>query len=276
MTRELPLPKLDASHFGTHHLFALTDEGLYRSCGVRIAFTSREGGVSLEPYASLNCAAHVGDNLDHVMRNRQIVMESLFSDGQKPLIIPSQIHGTNIVEVNSAKEICSAQICASEGADGILVRTSGIAALLNFADCLPLILVMPSGDFTIVHAGWRGAFAGIASKAAGMLAEALQDRSQMNAYIGPFIHGECFEVGQDIAARFADRYGKHVLLDSCHIDLFQVVKTDLLESGLVPSRIVDAGICTQCEHDRYFSYRAEGGQCGRHSAVALREECLKG
>ncbi len=251
---------------------ALTDEALFEACGVRIAFTGRDGGVSTGPYASLNTGDHVEDDLSCVLQNRAIVLEALGFAGA-PLVVPKQVHGVEIVKVGAPDDVPGAQAQAAAGADAVLVEAPGVGALLNFADCLPLILVAPSGRFAVVHAGWRGALAGIAGKAVRELAQAQGEGSAagFNAYIGPHIRSECFETSEDIAARFADAYGADVLADSRHVSLARVVSVDLARAGVSHDRIADAGICTVCNSDRYFSYRAAAGNCGRHAAVAIRK-----
>ncbi len=271
MPLELPIPKLDASLLGAHRLFALTDEALFEACGVRVAFTSRAGGVSTGAYASLNCANHVGDDVQAVQRNRQLVVEALAAGGQRPrLIVPSQVHGANIVDVNDAAgfEVASAE--AVQGADGIIVRCDDVAALLNFADCLPTILVAPDGSFAVVHAGWRGAVAHIARKAAELLIPEPSARAGVNAYIGPHIRSECFEVGEEVAERFAHEFGSAALADASHVSLCGAVRRDLQDAGLKAERIADAEVCTVCSSDKYYSYRASNGTCGRNAAVAVR------
>ncbi|MBR0404340.1 MAG: laccase domain-containing protein [Eggerthellaceae bacterium] len=267
---QLPLPQLDALPLGAHRaLRALTDEGLYEACDVRIAFTNREGGVSEGPYASLNCGAHVEDDPAAVARNRQIVLDALGTPNAK-LIVPNQVHGTNIVCVGqgNADEV---QDKAAEGADALVVIAPDVAALLNFADCLPLIVVAPSGAFAVGHGGWRGAVAHIASKAAlELAAQTGEDTAQFNAYIGPHIRSECFEVGVEVAEQFAAEFGASVVEGERHVSLARAVACDLVAAGLEPQRIADCGICTKCNPDRYFSYRATQGCCGRHSAVAVR------
>ena len=270
----LPVPRLNALPLGAHSLSALTDEELFETCGVRIAFMGRAGGVSLPPYGSLNTGDTVGDDLECVQRNRHIVLEGL-GFGDAPLVVPKQVHGTHIVQVEDAHDVPRASAEAREGADAVLVRCAGVAALLNFADCLPLILVAPNGLFSVVHAGWRGALAGIAGKAARALAQVVVaegfDASSLNAYIGPHIRSECFETSDELAARFAAEYGPDVLVGESHVALARVVETDLVRAGLDSRRVVDAGVCTVCNTDRYFSYRAEN-VCGRQAAVAIREE----
>ena len=114
-------------------------------------------------------------------------------------------------------------------------------------------------------------FGGIAGKAVRQLAGEGRDVAGFNAYIGPHIRQECFETSEEIARQFADEYGEDVLADSRHVSLARAVSTDLTRAGLSADRIADAGICTVCNHGRYFSYRASGGVCGRHAAVAVRE-----
>lgn len=267
---KLPKPSLNALPMGAHSVVALTDEALFAACGVRIAFTGREGGTSTGPYASLNTGDHVQDDLQCVLKNRAIVLQAL-GFPQAKLVVPNQVHGTDIVRVNDVCDAVDAAERAKQGTDAVVVDVPGVAALLNFADCLPLIIVAPDGHFAVVHAGWRGALAGIAGKAVRALAGEGQSALGFNAYIGPHIRSECFETSEDIARRFAEAYGSDVLADNRHISLARAVTTDLVRAGISEDRIADAGICTVCNCDRYFSYRAAGGVCGRHAAVAVRK-----
>lgn len=280
MAAALPSPVLNALPLGAHSLSALTDEALFAACGVRVAFTGREGGVSAGPYASLNTGDHVEDDPACVARNRTLVKEAL-GCADAPLVVPSQVHGTDVVRVDGAGDVPQAMEAAAAGADAVVVRAPGVGALLNFADCLSLVVVAPDGAFAVAHAGWRGALAGIAGAAVRVLATgsaadaaggAGSDPAGFNAYIGPHIRSECFETSAEIAAQFADAYGADVLADARHVSLARAVAADLGRAGLVPERIADAGICTMCHPDRYFSYRAAGGTCGRHAAVAIRKE----
>ena len=267
---DLPFPVLDALPLGAHRLIALTDEALFEACGVRVMFTGRDGGVSVGPYASLNTASHVGDDLGAVNQNRHLVLEAAGAPCAR-LVVPNQVHGTDLVRISETAEVDAAIGQAEEGADGIVVETSGVAALLNFADCLPLVIVSPSGRFAVVHAGWRGAVAGIAGKAARALAAGDScGADAYNAYIGPHIRSECFEVGEDVASQFRDVFGEAVLEGASHVSLARAVTLDLERAGLAASRIADCGICTKCCSERYYSYRASNGECGRHAAFAVR------
>lgn len=256
-------------------LLLLTDDALARACGVRVAFSSRLGGVSEGCFSSLNLGGHVGDDPECVRENRTKLARALGADGM-PLIVLNQVHGTDIVSVLDAEEASLGRVRdeAVRGADGVTVAVSGVAALLCFADCAPLAVVSPTGRFAVAHAGWRGAYARIASKAVSTLAQLDGEEaapSDYNAYIGPCIRVECFECGEDVCRAFADRFGEACVPSARHVDLASALACDLASAGIEPFRICDAGICTVCRSDEWFSYRASKGSCGRHGAIAFSE-----
>lgn len=277
-TEQLPIPQMTARRFGARCLPALTDEALYERTGVRIAFTGREGGVSLAPYASLNLGNHVGDEPEAVERNRALLLEALDA-ADVPLVVPSQVHGNEVVSIDAASSeaIDEARVAARAGADALVVAAPDVAALLCFADCVPVVIVSPTGRFAVAHAGWRGVENGVAAKAVRALARA--DAAELgpdaagtyNVYVGPHIHASCFETGADVRDRFATRFGPACIPDERHVDLLEALTLGLEEAGVARERVADAGVCTVCAHDEYFSYRAEGGVCGRHGAVAFRK-----
>lgn len=274
---ELPKPHLDARLLGARRVPALVDAGLARATGVRIAFTGREGGVSAPPYDSLNLGSHVKDDPASVQENRSILLEAMDAASARLLVL-NQVHGTDGVLADSAEEEAFLAVSrrASEGADFAVVECADVAALLCFADCASLIIASPSGRFAVAHAGWRGALAHIARISVEALA--LRDAYDLgvdcgrlyNAYIGPHIRSECFECGEDVVEAFSREFGGRAAPDSRHVSLVQAITADLVDAGLDLERICDSGVCTMCHPDRYFSYRASGGTCGRHGAVAVR------
>lgn len=268
----LPYPLIEQRSFG--RVRVLTDDGLAASCGVRIAFTLRGGGASLPPFDSLNLGGHVGDDPAAVGENRRLLAEALGADPQT-IVVARQVHGTEVVVVPSAGEAALAQAReqAAGGADAVVVspEATGASALLCFADCVPVVVASPTGAFAVAHAGWRGAVARICSKAVRALEKAGGgDPSACNAYIGPCIRKECFEVGEDVAEAFSETFGAACVPDRSHVDLPAAVACDLVSAGIDRARIADAGECTVCGADRFFSYRASGGSCGRHGAFAVR------
>ncbi len=269
----LPAPLLHECTLG--QLRVLTDDRLATACGVRLAFTMRMGGVSKPPFDELNLADHVGDDLASVAENRALVARALNCD-PCAVIVPKQIHGTTMVAITSgaSRDLERAWARANEGADGLLVTTVGVAALLCFADCVPVILVAPGGSFAVVHAGWRGVLAHIVSQAVYALAQKAEADTcaLLSAYIGPCICGECFTVDTTLAKRFAQTFGASCIVKPGHIDLVEAVITDLVLAGLARNNIVDAACCTRCDQERFFSYRGSGGVCGRQGAFAFRQE----
>lgn len=274
---DIPKPQLDARLLGARRIPALTDDALVRATGVRIAFTGRAGGASEPPYDTLNLGSHVGDSLDDVLGNRAALLQALGAP-HAHLVVPNQVHGTDgaVYDVPDPARIRLADGQAQAGADFVVVGVDDVAALLCFADCAPVVIASPTGRFAVAHAGWRGAVAHIAAKAARRLTEVdrpdLGDRATRfyNAYIGPHIHAECFECGEDVVGRFRREFGEEAIADACHVSLEAAVRIDLQRAGLSRERIVDAGACTKCHPETYYSYRASGGVCGRHGAIAVR------
>ncbi len=275
----LPAPKLAEASFykDGHHVAVLTDDALAAACGVRIAFTTRQGGVSKAPYASLNLGDHVDDDIACVECNRELLMGALSVPAASlgRLLVPKQVHGDAIVELGRAGSVEAAQAQTAAGADGIVCLEAGVPVLLVFADCVPVIVVAPTGDFAVLHAGWRGAIAGIAGKGAARLAAAAGfSAASCNAYIGPHIGACCYETSAQILERFVERYGQACDAGARHLDLTAAVSASLAEAGVRRERICDSMSCTSCSNDRFFSYRADGGTTGRHGAFAFRGAIL--
>lgn len=281
MASNLPLPRLEAGRLGAIDI--ATDDALARETGVRVAFTGRSGGVSEGLYASLNLASHVGDAVEAVLENRRILAEAL-GVGSKRLVVPNQVHGTDLVFVDSDEEeavaAAAARASSEAGADGVIVSAPDVAALLCFADCVPVIIVSPTGRFAVVHAGWRGVYASIAVRSVRAMAEAeagvfgsvASAAASYNVYIGPHIHAECFETAPDVHGLFTGKFGETCAPDEKHVDLGRALRLDLVGAGIDTSRVADMGVCTVCNSEDFFSYRASGGVCGRHGALAVRKE----
>ena len=270
-------PRLTRGFFtpaeGGEPLAIWTDETLFERARVRVAFPERSGGASMGPYASLNLAAHVDDDAAAVSENRQRLLSALGLSGM-PLVVPKQVHGDRVLALKkaSAQAVDDFRAEAGKGADALLVPVRGVAALLCFADCVPLVIVAPSGRFAVVHAGWRGVENGIAAKALHqlMLGEPglAVDASCVNVYRGAYIRSECFEVDEELHDLFTSRYGDEIAPDGTHLDLGRALDADLVRAGVSPERIAEVGECTVCANDRWFSYRAAHGRpCGRHGAL---------
>jgi YfiH family protein len=144
--------------------------------------------------------------------------------------------------------------------------------LLRYADCTPVLLADPkAGAVAAVHAGWRGSAVRAASAAVEALSEVFGSRPQdIVAGIGPAIGPCCYEVGQDVVDAFSDR---PELFFEGRLDLWAANHQALVEAGVPAEQIEVAGICTQCESERFFSHRANGGQPAGRFAAVIRLAC---
>jgi YfiH family protein len=219
--------------------------------GAHVRFTTRAGGVSAGPYASLNLGLLTDDDPAAVAENRRRA-----ADGGGPPAWGRQVHGTRVLSVDTATA------ADAPDADGIATATPGLAALVLTADCLPVALATPDA-IAMVHAGWRGLADGVLEEGVRAV-RALGGDGPLHAAIGPAAGGCCYEVGDEVAARFphtprrADRT----------IDLKAIAATRLRAAGAV--EVLDVGRCTMCEPDVFFSHRASGGLTGRQGGLAWR------
>lgn len=251
-----------------------TDEALARELGVRIAFSERGGGHSSGPYASLNLAAHVGDDPGLVDRNRGSFLGALALDHcRERLTMAEQVHGTSVAEVTG--EMAGAGGFALNrrtpvaATDALFTAVPDTPLMLCFADCVPVIMVGPGPVVAVVHAGWRGALGDIAAKAAVRLAEAAAcDTSDLRVYVGPHIAGCHYETSEEILSQFVARFGIVARAESGFLDLGPVIARSLDDVGVASCQIASLGMCTAEETDRFYSYRAERGLTGRHGALA--------
>ncbi len=232
--------------------------------GLRHGFFTRLGGVSQPPCASLNLGGSVGDAPEAVAENRRRAFAALgLAEGQ--VVTPYQVHSTVIARVGRAE---GGQ--AIQATDGLVTAEPGTALFLRFADCVPIMLYdAERRAIALVHAGWRGTLDGMADQAVAALQRHFGSRPQaLWAGIGPAIGPCCYEVSADLAAQYEARFGDGVVRAGDagpHLDLAAANAIALREAG-VPD-VEQAGLCTACHVDEFFSHRKEAGQTGRMGAV---------
>lgn len=239
---------------------------------IAFGFTERTGGVSQEPYATLNLGTHVGDDPAAVAENRHRVLCALgCAEDEARLVVPNQVHGDHVAVVRdsnaAALDAVRAEVAA--GADAVVCTAPHVPVLLCFADCVPVVLTAPGG-FAVVHSGWRGTFARIAGKAARVLAATTGCApANIHAVIGPHILGDEYEVSPELIARFEASFRNVHPAGPRLLDLSSCIMQALTAEGVPASNITDPGLSTMRQNDRFYSYRAEHGVCGRHAAVAV-------
>jgi YfiH family protein len=229
--------------------------------GGRVVFSTREGGVSDGPYASLNLGILTDDDQGRVAENRARLASSAgLSPGQ--VAMGWQVHGVEIQEWEGPP---SGGGFAEPGAelaqvDGHTTSASGVALLVLVADCLPVALAAPS-RVTMLHCGWRGLAGGIVEKAL----QGFGPGEPVSAAIGPGI-GPChYEVGSEVLDAFSALEG---VASGRMLDLKAVAAAKLRAGGVTD--IVDVGRCTYCEPDVFFSHRRDDGVTGRQGGMVWR------
>lgn len=233
-------------------------------------FTTREGGVSEGPYASLNLGRSVGDVPERVEENTRRVAQAAGvapSDLQSPL----QVHGDQVLEAPNPDPQLGGSVCGR--ADALWTSRTGAAVAVRIADCVPLLLVDRQGRrVAAVHSGWRGTELRIAARAVDALAEAGAERSALLAAIGPSIRVCCYQVSRELAERFARLFGDGVVAHrhgEAHLDLATAVRETLQAAGVRRDHIDVLPNCTSCETALFFSHRRDRGVTGRQMAFAV-------
>lgn len=224
--------------------------------GVGALSTMRQGGVSLAPYddgaggGGLNLGVHVGDNPEHVMRNRALLRRLLPSE---PAWL-SQVHGAGVVD--------AATVSGMPEADASFAAVPGAVCAIQTADCLPVLLCDADGRAVgAAHAGWRGLVNGVLENTIDRMRGA--GAGDITAWLGPAIGPECFEVGQDVLAAFTerdpalrsafvpipDRPGKYMA------DIYALARAILEKAGV--THVSGGGFCTVSDARRFYSYRRD-------------------
>lgn len=229
--------------------------------------STREGGVSTGPYASLNLGTAVGDHPDAVAENRRRFGARL--EGARPVWL-RQVHGTRVLRLMPAD-----LDRPPPEADACWTDQPGIACTVQVADCLPVLFATADGrGVAAAHAGWRGLAAGVLEATVAALAAGTGAASaDMHAWLGPCIGPAQFEVGPEVAEAFAADAGCLTWQPRpdgdarWRADLPALARARLQRAGL--RRISGGGWCTVSDPSRFFSYRRDR-ITGRFAATVWR------
>jgi YfiH family protein len=226
---------------------------------VRALVTTRQGGASVGPYASLNLGTAVGDDPARVAENRSRLRQLLPAE---PRWL-RQVHGSRVVRAETVAEPVEA--------DASVTVLPDVVCVVQMADCLPVLLASRDGGAVgAAHAGWRGLAAGVVERAVAALG---RSPSELVAWLGPAIGPEAFEVGDDVRDVFlrhdpaaagafvAVREGKWLA------DLYALARMRLAACGV--HDVHGGGRCTFREAARFFSHRRDG-VTGRMAALVWR------
>ena len=226
-----------------------------KPANVHAVTTLRAGGYSTGPYTSFNLAAHVGDEPRAVEANRARLVEDLGLPS-KPVWL-NQVHGDTVIQLPGHT------LGETPDADASLTRTPGVVCAVMTADCLPVFFASEAGDeVAIAHAGWRGLHAGVIS---ATLAAMHTRADRIQAFLGPAIGPQAFEVGEEVYQAFHDKSPHNDVAftpsserDGSQRFLCDIYQLARLECASLGVRAVSGGcICAFSDDERFYSYRRQ-------------------
>ncbi|MBC8506488.1 MAG: peptidoglycan editing factor PgeF [Anaerolineales bacterium] len=243
---------------------------LFDSNAITHAVFTRQGGLSPEPWSSLNvgASAMVLDDHQRVRNNRILAFEALKRD-------PASMY--DVWQVHSADVICAGAPRPSDAphikADAILTDNPEVTLFMRFADCVPILLHDPVRRVVgIVHAGWQGTVKmTISATIEAMVERYLCKPKHILAGIGPSIAAHHYQVGTEVVAKVRQSFGESAddLLPeqngAVQFDLWRANRLLLEQAGVHEVQV--SGLCTACDTEDWFSHRAEKGQTGRFGVL---------
>lgn len=223
--------------------------------GVRAGFSTRHGGLSRGVYSSMNLGLSVGDDEAAVRLNRDSLLRS-FGRSSSHLAVAGQIHGTHVAVADGSG--------LYRDTDGLVSGKAGLVLAITVADCAVVLLADETARVVAAcHAGWRGAAGGICSSALMRMVSIGAETRRIRAYISPCISTAAFEVGEEVAQRFDDRFVvRRKEWPRPHVDLKSALRHELVTGGVSQNLIETSPECTVDGTD-FFSHRSSGGRTGR-------------
>jgi len=216
-----------------------------------VAFSTREGGISEGPFASLNLGRLTDDAAANVEENRRRLCEAVGADPER-LAMNRQVHAATVNRAESGER--------GRSGDGLWTDEPGVPMLKVTADCLPLALARRNGSpaLALLHAGRLGLLEGIVEAGVAALG------GRLTAVVGPGIGPCCYEVGDEIADAYRARFGSDAVKGR-NLDLWTVSERVLRDVGVEGVERLD--VCTACDSARFFSHRRDGGRTGRQGVI---------
>ncbi len=178
--------------------------------------------------------------------------------GMPTAVHTRQVHGADLVEHAAPPP----GLLIADDADGHVATTPGVLLTISIADCVPILIVAPAKPaVAALHAGWRGAAAGILERGVQALAARGAAPSSLWLHLGPAICGRCYEVGPEVH----EALGLPRPDTNTPVDLRAVLAERATAAGVPARHVTSSAWCTRCDGGEFFSHR--GGSGGRQMAV---------
>jgi len=178
-----------------------------------------------------------------------------------------QVHGSMVQKVGKKDMGKTISKC-----DGLISEDPGIILTIKTADCIPLLLYCTKPKvIAVLHGGWRGLSQNIIKNCLQRLKQDYScDSKQIQAYIGPCISWEIYEVDAQVRDTFAqmnliDQSTCYSKGQKYHINLSAIAKKQLMLLDVEESRIKIYQGCTYSDKN-FFSYRRDPEETRRQWA----------
>ncbi|MDL5141313.1 peptidoglycan editing factor PgeF [Bacillus atrophaeus] len=275
----------------TYHPFSLTtpstlmiqdwNQTNQKNAKIIAGFTTKNGGVSKPPFESLNTGLHVHDKDADVVENRKKIA-GLFDTDLQSWVFADQTHEHHVRKVThedggkGAREYSS----AFKATDGLYTSEKNVFMALCFADCVPLFFYDSVRSLVgIAHAGWKGTVKQIGREMVKRWTDEEGSRlSDIQAVIGPSISAGCYTVDDRVITEVnalpfsAEHAVNKTGPGQYQLDLKELNRLILIESGISNENISVSGLCTEKEHPLFFSHRRDQGKTGRMmSFIGMKE-----
>ncbi|MGV1046942.1 MAG: peptidoglycan editing factor PgeF [Solirubrobacterales bacterium] len=245
--------------------------------GLDALVSTRRGGTSPPPYASLNLGFGVDDEAANVVANRRRLFAAFGIELERSVWC-RQVHadGVTVVDEGDAGRGALEPDSIVADSDALVTDAPGLALCVTLGDCVPVVVFDPVRRVVgLAHAGWGGTVARIASRTIAVMGERFGcEPGAMLAAIGPSIGPARYEVGAEVIERVRAAFGERAAevlapaaAGKARLDLWRANAIDLEQAGLAPARIEVAGISTEAHLDDFYSHRFEG-PTGRFVTVA--------
>lgn len=247
--------------------------------GVTAFSSTRQGGYSEGRYGEFNINRYCGDSEEAIQKNRETLCQLLGIEDHS-LLMPHQVHLAEIAVVDREMLTLPTEeiLQKLDGIDALMTNEAGVCIGVSTADCIPVLLYDPIQRASCaIHAGWRGTVQRIVEKAVARMTEVFgSDPQNLIAQIGPGIHLESFEVGDEVYQTFEKEGFPMELIskkyEKWHIDLPECNRLQLVAAGIPETHIAVSPVCTFQQSDTFFSARKLSINSGRIFTGILLQE----
>lgn len=244
--------------------------------------STRKGGVSTEPGAGLNVGFHKDDQGSNVLKNREILAESLGISSQSFCFL-NQVHGNQVAVVHKEDRGRGTKNYDDSIAktDALVTNTTNICLNVLSADCIGILFYDPVKQVIgAAHSGWKGTVKKIAAETINVMQTRFGSQPKdILAGLGPGISPEIYEVGEVVEDAVKEAFGTTFQLitrnentGKLHFNLWAAIEQTLLETGVQAQNIEHSYLCSYANPSLFFSYRRDQGKTGRFiSGIMLKD-----